>query len=107
MSVSKSRRVLIASLAGALSLPAVAGSQDKPGAQASGEKVKCYGVNKCKQTGDCGGPGHTCANQNSCKRQGYIEMDKETCLRIDGGRLTADAKPAPSATPAQKKEKKG
>lgn len=91
MPISKSRRILVASLASALALPALALSQEK-GAK-SGEKVHCYGVNKCKGTGDCGGPGHSCANQNSCKRQGYIDMDKDTCLRIDGGRLTpAEAK---------------
>ena len=87
MPVSKSRRLLVASLASALALPALARAQESTG---EGEKVHCYGVNKCKGTGDCGGPGHSCANQNACKRQGYIEMDKETCLRIDGGRLTPD-----------------
>ncbi len=89
MQVSKSRRVVIASLSAALALPLVAAGQE--GGDAAAEKVKCYGVNKCKETGDCGGPGHGCANQNSCRRQGYIDMDKETCLRIDGGRLTPDA----------------
>jgi uncharacterized membrane protein len=74
-------------MASALALPALGSAQEKPAE--SGEKVHCYGVNKCKGTGDCGGPGHSCANQNACKRQGYIDMDKETCLRIDGGRLTA------------------
>jgi uncharacterized membrane protein len=94
MNASKSRRVLIASLAGALALPSLGSAQDKPAAD-QGEKVKCYGVNKCKATGDCGGPGHSCANQNACKRQGYIEMEKETCLRIDGGRLTPSEEKAP------------
>ncbi len=97
MVTSKSRRVLVASLASVLALPALAGAQEK-GAEGA-EKVHCYGVNKCKGTGDCGGPGHSCANQNSCKRQGYIDMDKETCLRIDGGRLT------PSEEKAEKKQK--
>jgi len=101
MNASKSRRVLIASLAGALALPALSGAQDKPAGD-GGEKVKCYGVNKCKATGDCGGPGHSCANQNSCKRQGYIDMDKETCLRIDGGRLTPTEEKA-KAKPGEKK----
>ena len=92
MSSSKSRRLLIASLAGALALPLVAGAQSPAD---GAEKVHCYGVNKCKGTGDCGGPGHACANQNSCKRQGYVDMDKDTCLRLDGGRLTpAEEKPA-------------
>jgi uncharacterized membrane protein len=97
---SKSRRILVASLASALALPALTSAQAQGGQ--SGEKVHCYGVNKCKATGDCGGPGHSCANQNSCKRQGYIDMDKETCLRIDGGRLT----PAEEKADKQQKDKK-
>ncbi|HLA79769.1 MAG TPA: hypothetical protein VJU18_19510 [Vicinamibacteria bacterium] len=104
MNVSKSRRIVIASLAGALTLPAMVLAQEKPAGDA-GAKAKCYGVNKCKASGDCGGPGHSCAGQNACKRQGYIEMDKDTCLRLDGGRLTAnEEKPAPDA---KSKEKKG
>jgi uncharacterized membrane protein len=58
---------------------------------AEGEDVKCYGVNKCKGTGACGGQGHSCAGENKCKAQGYLKMDKETCLKIEGGRLTAEA----------------
>jgi uncharacterized membrane protein len=85
MKTNHSRRVLIASLAGALAMPLAAASQGS-----ASETVHCYGVNKCKETGDCGGPGHSCANQNACKRKGYIDMDKETCLRLDGGRLTPE-----------------
>ncbi len=92
------RRALITSLAAALAIPAAIGAGNA--AAAEGEKVKCYGVNRCKGTGDCGGPGHSCANQNSCKRQGYIDMDKETCLRLDGGRLT------PNPEPEEKKDTK-
>ena len=94
---SKSRRVLIASLSTVLAAPLVFA----PGLVRAeeGETVHCYGVNKCKETGDCGGPGHSCANQNACKRKGYIDMDKETCLRLDGGQLTPEAE-------AKKDEKK-
>ena len=56
----------------------------------SGDKVPCYGVNKCKGTGACGGKGHSCAGENACKGQGYLNIDKETCLKIQGGRLTAE-----------------
>jgi uncharacterized membrane protein len=101
MKTSTSRRLLMTSLASALTLPAVAGPAEAPDAGA--EKVPCYGVNKCKETGDCGGPGHSCANQNTCKRQGYIDMDKETCLRLDGGRLTPSEEKKP-AEPAKKKD---
>ena len=83
----KSRALLVASLAGILALPAIGLAQSE-----GKETAHCYGVNKCKATGDCGGKGHSCANQNACKRQGYIDMDKELCLRIDGGRLTPESK---------------
>jgi uncharacterized membrane protein len=58
---------------------------------AEGEEVKCYGINKCKGTGDCGGKGHSCAGENACKGQGYLNLEKETCLKIQGGRLTVEA----------------
>jgi len=62
------------------------------GTAAAGEKeeVRCYGVNKCKGTGDCGGKGHSCAGENACKGQGYLKMDEDTCLKIQGGRLTPE-----------------
>jgi uncharacterized membrane protein len=80
--------VLIASLSTVLAAPLV--FAPAPTHAEEGETVHCYGVNKCKETGDCGGPGHSCANQNACKRHGYIDMDEETCLRLDGGRLTPE-----------------
>ncbi len=81
MPISKSRRILVASLVSALALPALAVAQKK--SAKSGETVHWYGVNKSKGTGDCGGSGHSCANQNSCKGQGYVDMGKDTCLRIE------------------------
>jgi uncharacterized membrane protein len=71
-----------------LSLPLLVSSQSSASGQEEAEKVPCYGVNKCKGVGDCDGPGHSCAGQNECKRKGHIDMDKDTCLRLDGGRLT-------------------
>jgi len=98
MKPNHSRRVVIASLAGALALPLAATAQPS-----ESETVHCYGVNKCKETGDCGGPGHSCANQNACKRQGYIDMDEETCLRLDGGRLTPEESAQDAAAMEEKK----
>lgn len=92
------KTVLVASLAGmfaALPPSAVSGEGQ--------ETVHCYGVNKCQGTGDCGGKGHSCAGQNSCKRQGFIEMDKSTCLRLDGGRLTPEPEGEAKAEEAPKK----
>lgn len=83
------RNLLLASaVAGMLGATALV-----PAAQAEGgDQVRCYGVNKCKGVGDCSGKGHSCAGKNSCKGQGYLMIDKDTCLKIQGGRLTEDAK---------------
>ena len=54
-----------------------------------GDVAACYGINKCKGTGDCGGAGHSCAGQNECTGKGYIELNTEDCLRIQGGSLQA------------------
>ena len=80
---------------GALLASAVAGLMVMVGAATTapaseGDKVHCYGVNKCKGTGACGGKGHSCAGENSCKGQGFLDMDEETCLKIEGGRLTME-----------------
>jgi uncharacterized membrane protein len=74
----------VAGLMLAAGVPGTAGAEEK-------EEVRCYGVNKCKGTGDCGGKGHSCAGKNACKGQGYLKMDKETCLKVQGGRLTPEA----------------
>lgn len=86
-----SRILLAATLASALALPLMA-AKGKSKKSASEEIVHCYGVNKCKGVGDCGGQGHSCKGENACKRQSFIDMDKDTCLKIDGGRLTAEEK---------------
>ena len=77
---------------GALVASAVAGLLMLAGATTmasaeEAEKVACYGVNKCKGVGACGGQGHSCAGENKCKGHGYIKVDQETCLKIEGGRL--------------------
>ncbi len=87
---TKHGRMLLASAAaGLLTLAAPAGVAL---AEEAAAEVKCYGVNKCKGTGTCGGKGHSCAGENSCKGQGYLNIDKETCLKIEGGRLTLEKK---------------
>ena len=53
--------------------------QGGAGDTASALKGECYGVNSCKGTGECGGPGHACAGQNSCKGQGWITLAKADC----------------------------
>ena len=60
-------------------------AKTKPGT--AHKKEPCYGINKCKGTGDCGSKSHSCAGKNECKGKGWIKLQKETCLRIQGGRL--------------------
>jgi uncharacterized membrane protein len=86
--VNKGSVLLASTVAGLMMAAGVVGTASAD----EGDKVHCYGVNKCKGTGSCGGKGHSCAGENACKGQGYLELDKETCLKIEGGRLTADAK---------------
>ncbi len=84
----KTGRLVAASVAGLL---AFAGSSVLMSGTASAEEAACYGVNKCKGAGDCGGKGYSCAGKNACKGQGFIDLKKDVCLRIQGGTLTPPA----------------
>ena len=83
---NSNKTLLAAAVAGLLAVGSLA--VPAQAAEGEGELVRCYGVNKCKGTGACGGKGHSCAGENSCKGQGYLKLDKDTCLKIQGGRLT-------------------
>lgn len=85
--MSRKQALLAASVAGLVAAAGIAFGQSAQAEEAS-SKVPCYGINKCKGAGDCGGKGHTCAGQNGCAGQGYIKLEKETCLKIKGGSLT-------------------
>ena len=83
--MNKKQAFLAASVAGLMAAVSVMGTAHA----AEGKKVPCYGINKCKGTGDCGGKGHSCAGKNACNGQGYVELTEKDCLRIQGGSLTA------------------
>ena len=86
----KTQRVLVAaSVAGLLAAAGAAGFGRSAQAE-DAPNVPCYGINKCKGTGDCGGKGSSCAGNNACHGQGFIDLDKDVCLRIEGGRLTSE-----------------
>ena len=84
----KKQGVLTASLVGLVAAIGVAGLNQQVQAVDETGKVPCYGINKCKGAGSCGGAGHSCAGMNACKGQGYLEIEKDTCLKIEAGRLT-------------------
>ena len=96
MDGKRQRAVVAAAVAGLLTaVGAVAASAtDEAGAGAAGGKAPCYGINKCKGTGACGGKDHSCAGMNACQGQGYLQLEKDTCLKIQGGRLTAESQPS-------------
>ncbi len=85
MDVKKKKALMAASIAGLIAVAAplvVSGT-------AFAEGVPCYGINKCKGAGDCGGKGHGCAGKNACKGAGFVNVaDNDTCLKIQGGSLT-------------------
>ena len=89
MTVRRRRALVAASVAGLLAAAGSAWWSKLAQAQDDDvESAHCYGINKCQGTGDCGGKTHSCHGQNACKGQGYIDLNKEDCLRINGGRLT-------------------
>jgi hypothetical protein len=46
---------------------------------ASGEKIKCEGVNSCKGTSDCKTAENACSGQNGCGGHGFKMMTAEEC----------------------------
>ena len=100
----RSKSLRVAALAGALSLPASLRAQDQKSASDDSNLKPCWGINTCKGTGDCGADGcrHSgCHGSNACKGQGFLRLEPETCLKIQGGSLTKVA-----AKTAKKSEKK-
>ena len=91
MDAKRTHALVAASMAGLLAavVSGVTATAHAEDAGASG-KVPCYGINKCKGTGECGGKAHSCAGQNECAGQGWLSLDKDSCLKIQDGRLTAE-----------------
>ena len=79
------RRFVVAAVTGLMAVTAVMSISTA----AQAEDVNCFGVNKCKGTGDCGGKGTSCAGNNSCKGKGWVTMAKAACLKMEGGSLEA------------------
>ena len=94
---ARQRAWLIASVAGLMAAAVTGFGQTSSAAHGEEGEAHCYGVNKCKGTGDCGGKGSSCAGTNACKAQGFISMDEDDCLRLEGGRLTSEPAAEPQA----------
>ncbi len=83
--MTKKKMLLAASVAGLMAAAVTSVS-----AVAQADDVHCYGINKCKGTGDCGGKGNSCKGTNACKGQGFLTVSSDSCTKISGGRLTAE-----------------
>ncbi len=84
--MTKKKMLIAASVAGLMAAAMTTGAS-----VAHAEDVACYGINKCKGTGDCGGKGASCHGTNACKGQGFLTLPSDVCLKIEGGRLTPEA----------------
>jgi hypothetical protein len=101
-----SKSLLVATLAGILALPGALRAQDPKPAPDDGDKKPCWGVNKCKGLGDCGAEGcrHSgCHGSNACKGAGFLRINPDTCLKIQGGSLEKVAVKAASKKADEKK----
>ena len=47
--------------------------------EATGDKVKCEGVNSCKAHGSCKSAKNECAGKNGCKGQSFSMLTPEEC----------------------------
>ena len=95
MDCKKQRAFLAASVAGLMAATGLlALGRQVQAAEEEEEHVPCYGINKCKGTGDCGGKAHACAGKNECAGQGFLKLEQESCLKIKDGRLTPEPEPS-------------
>jgi len=100
---SLSRSLLVAALAGMLALPGALSAQEE---KKKDEGKPCWGINKCKGLGDCGAEGcraSGCHGSNACKGKGFVRLEPDTCLKIQGGRLEKAAAPKPAKKAEAKK----
>ena len=86
---AKTQALVTASVAGLVMAAGLIASGRQVQA-AEDQKVPCYGINKCKGVGACKGAGSACAGKNACAGHGFIKLEKETCLKIQNGRLTPE-----------------
>jgi hypothetical protein len=50
----------------------------------------CNGANSCKGKGACKTASNACKGQNACKGNGFLEMTKAECDKIQGALFSLD-----------------
>ena len=87
MAMDKRKKMLLAASVAGLIATAGAGLFVQSAQAADVEH--CYGINACKGMGACGGKaGNSCSGKNACKGQGFVDVAKGSCMKIQGGKLT-------------------
>lgn len=56
---------------------------------ATDAKGQCMGANACKGQSGCKTSANGCKGQNACKGKGFVEMTKEDCGKVEGGKFVA------------------
>ncbi len=54
---------------------------------ATDAKGHCMGANACKGQSGCKTSANACKGQNACKSKGFLEMTREDCGKVDGGKF--------------------
>jgi hypothetical protein len=101
---TKSRTLLVAALASTLALP-LAAEEEKKTSEFKDSSFTCWGINTCKGTGACSATGRRedgCSGSNACRGQGFLRLDPDTCLKIQGGRLEKAKRKKAAAQPKEK-----
>lgn len=86
------KTLIAAAVAGLMSANAMASDKGKKGkgkakkaekkeeAAATGDTVRCFGINDCKGKSECSvEASHACAGKNECKGKGWIKVAAEKC----------------------------
>ncbi len=54
---------------------------------ATDAKGHCVGANACKGQSGCKSSANACKGQNACKGKGFVEMTKDECGKVEGGKF--------------------
>ena len=76
-----------AAIAAAAAALLIAGAALSAPAMADDAKGHCMGANACKGQGACKSASNACKGQNACKGKGFMEMTKDECAKVEGGKF--------------------
>ena len=76
---------LINGLSIAATAAALFAAAPAPAAEQGAEAlIHCYGVNACRERGNCKSAENKCKAQNACKGHGYVPVSAAVCEQLGG-----------------------